>query len=73
MRIHYGYPNENNEVRVTISWGNSKVNGEHEGYYVGKSFRARSGAVLRKFKCRTHDKDEYHPCTSDKSIIKWEY
>lgn len=66
------YPKNETLVKAFINWGRSRLNGEHKGRYIGKAFRARSGAILHPFMCQTHGKKEYHPWTSDNNIIKWE-
>jgi len=66
------YPKEGQMVRAVISWGRSKLNGEHIGTVVGRPFRARSGAVLRPFECKTCGKRHCIPWTSNKNIIRFE-
>ncbi len=65
------YPRKYEKVKVIIHWGRSKLNGEHIGYVTKRPFRARSGAVLRPFKCEICNKEHCIPWTSREDIIEF--
>ena len=65
------YPHEGERIKAVVHWGRSKLNGEHVGEVVGRPFRARSGAVLRKMKCETCGREHCIPWTSDRRIIEF--
>lgn len=65
------YPQTGQKVKAIVHWGRSKLNGEHIGVVIKKPFRARSGAILRPFKCETCGKEHCIPWTSDKNIIEF--
>ena len=66
------YPRLNQRVKAIITWGRSKLNGEHIGKVVSKPFRARSGAVLAYMDCEVCGKKHCIPWTSDTKIIRFE-
>lgn len=65
------YPKEHEKVKAIIHWGRSKLNGEHVWFIVKHPFRARSGAVLRPFKCESCQKEHCIPWTSRTDIIEF--